>query len=130
MKKAVREFNEVIDGVNDRERQDISRAMLLLITAVAVGPNPARLARETGYAIEFVEAVASRMRKAGLWLDELVDNREWSAGKEEVIGPALFAHALVALGEATREETSTGAVYRDAETGTVVGMWNEPTRIQ
>lgn len=130
MKNAVRGLNEVIDGINDREHQDISRAMLLLITAVAVGPDPARLARETGYAPEFVDALASRMRKAGLWLDQLVDDREWSGDKGEVIGPALFAHALVALGKATREETPTGAVYREAESGTVVGTWNDPTRIQ
>jgi hypothetical protein len=60
----------------------------------------------------------------------LVDDREWSDGKEELIGLGLFAHALVALGEGTREETPTGAVYKDAETGTVVRVWNDPARVQ
>ena len=41
-------------------------------------------------------------------------------------GAALFGHALVALGQVTRQHTASGASYIDIQTGNVVGEWHCP----
>lgn len=94
--------------------------MAVLVVSLEIGPNVDHLAQHTGYPGEFVGALIKHMEEAGLWIDGLLDDREWWNSEGELNGVALFTHAHVALGLVRREMTSSGARYLDPATGELV----------
>ena len=58
--------------------------MLVVMVALEVGANVDRLVERTGYNRDFIENISLRMRKAGLWLGEVVDD-------SRVVGPKFGA---------------------------------------
>jgi len=129
-KSAKSQLLELTRKIVDAKDREVSQAITILISALEVGPDPNCIVRETGYPLHFVDAIVNRMRHVGLWSDGLVDDREWWDSKGDLRGVALFAHALVALGQARREKTSTGATYLDAQSGEVIGVWRNPALVQ
>ena len=120
------ELKEAIDAIDEQKDRDISKAMLILISALAVGTALYRLVSETGYPQQFVGPIVSRMQQAGLWSKDFIDDREWWDSNGDLNGAALFGRALVALGQVKRESTPSGARYIDIRTGNVVGEWHCP----
>ena len=120
------ELKEAIEAIDEQKSRDISKAMLVLISALAVGTVLHRLASKTGYPQQFVGPIVSRMQQAGLWSKDFIDDREWWDSNGDLNGAALFGHALVALGQVKRESTPSGARYFDIQTGNVVGEWHCP----
>jgi hypothetical protein len=118
-------FRRMIDDMADPQEKEVSKAMLVLVTARDLGPDPAQLVQKTGYPEEFIAEIVSRMREAHLWGD-MIDDREWWDRHGDLSGPGLLSHAGVALGQLQRIETATGCIYRDNETGEVVHEWRDP----
>jgi hypothetical protein len=117
-----------IEEISDAEDRSISECMLVVISAAKVGADVDRLVEHTGYRRDFIEAISRRMRAARLWIDELVDYREWR-DKDEDKGKDLmediFKHALVAEGSLLREcDENGGCAYFDPETGQRVHEWH------
>ncbi|MBZ5723252.1 MAG: hypothetical protein LAO03_23185 [Acidobacteriia bacterium] len=104
--------------------------MAVLISALEVGPNEDSLVRETGYPLNFVASIVNRMWQAGLWNTELIDDRELWKSDGSLDGASLFLHALVALGEITREPIPSGAKYFYAATGQLAHEWTSPDPLQ
>jgi hypothetical protein len=119
------ELKKTIETISNPEDKKISQAMSILISALEVGPDADRIARHTGYPLALVEPIANRMREARLWSTTLVDDREWWGPEGDLIGPGLFAHALVGLGQMKRRTTSFGAEYVDTETDKVAREWHD-----
>ena len=88
------------------------------------------LVRETGYPLNFVASIVNRMWQAGLWNTELIDDRELWKSDGSLDGASLFLHALVALGEITREPIPSGAKYFYAATGQLAHEWTSPDPLQ
>jgi hypothetical protein len=113
---------------NSRSAEDrrISECMVVVMSALAVGADVDRLVEHTGHPRDFIESISARMRKAGLWIGELVDVREWRDAEEELMLD-IFTHAMVAQGTLLREpEENGGCTYLDAETGEWSGEWHPP----
>ena len=119
------ELKQCIEDTPDPKHKEISKAMAVLVTALSVGPNPARLTEESWYPNAFVDVVAMLMKEAVLWKNNTVDDREWCDEQGEINGVRLYAHALVALGFVKRCKTLTGYLYVNAATGKPVGEWND-----
>ena len=51
--------------------------MPILLIATEIGPNPERLAEESGYPKSFIERIEMNMQEPGLWINGRVDDREW-----------------------------------------------------
>ena len=101
----------------------ISEAILILVAAARLGPNVTRFAEFIRVDREVVAAISVRMREAGLWRDDSVDDSEWLGRKGM---ESLWLQAHVALGQAIREKTDGGGVrYRDIASGKVIwdGGW-------
>ena len=123
------QLRNAIAVTKDPHDQEVAKAMFILLTVLTVGLDPERIADETGCPASFVRTIVARMRQAGLWTDDVVDDREWWQSDGELAGIGLFRHALVALGEVIRLPTATGAMYVDAETAEIVAEWNNPDPI-
>src|ERR1700758_3703581 len=120
MKTDFAELNRSIEGMSNPEDKEITRAMAVLVMATSVGPNAERLAEATDYPKPFIDRIVINMQKAGLFINGMVDDREWLDDEGGLIGKELFAHAHVALGLWTRHTTASGSVYVDAATGEAV----------
>jgi hypothetical protein len=121
LRKYVADLNQKISDVENPEDRQIHEAMVVLASALAIGPHVDRLVQETGYGEQFVVEISGRMREAGLWSEDSVDDRELRDSNGDVLGPVLFVHAMIALGHVKRQVvTLTGAVYIDVKTGEVV----------
>jgi len=118
------ELKREAETMKDPEHKNITEHMIVVMAALEVGANVDRLVKRTGYNRKFVEGLELRMRKAGLWVGELVDDREClDQDSEPLYG--IFRHTLVAQGTATRiPNMNGGCVYLDAETGDVSGEWS------
>ncbi|SRR6266702_7003239 len=118
------ELNRLITTITDPEQKELTKAMAVLVAALGVGTDVDLLAQETGYPREFIFGIATCMREAQLWGENVVDDREWWEGPDE-FRVGLFAHAMVALGQAKRMKTLTGCVYTDPATGEVQHAWQD-----
>ena len=118
----LRKLKHDIDMMSDSEDKEISIAMVVLIAAIEVGPKIDLLVEGTGFDRPFVELIAANMRKAGLWFDDRIDDREWNVGDEPNLY-ALFIHAGVATGGLKREATRTRIRYIEVDTGDVAAEW-------
>jgi len=119
-----------IEKISDAEHRNTSECMVVVISALKVGADVDRLIEYTGYSKDFVESISRRMRAAGLWIDELVDDREWRDSGKELLAD-VFRHALVAKGTLIREITENGGcIYFDSETREIWAEWCPPaTRV-
>lgn len=98
---SLRELKRAVEAVKDPEQKEMNECMLVVIVALEVGANVDRLVERTGYTRDFIESILLRMRKAGLWVGELVDDREWwEQGSQPMLG--IFWHGLVAQGTLDR----------------------------
>jgi hypothetical protein len=97
----------------------------LCLAASVVGANVDRLTNESGYPRDFIEAISQRMRKAGLWIGEAVDNMEWKDANDLTF--EFYLHSQVALGTVMRELSPDGRCrYLDTETKKPVTEWSPP----
>ena len=79
---------------SDKEN-DSTRAAVVILVAFHRDANVPRLAKMTGYSVAFVQQIAERMKKSGIWKGEMVDCEYWIRG-----GLAAFIlDLLVAEGE-------------------------------
>jgi hypothetical protein len=102
----------------------LSNRLVVVISALEVGADVDRLIEYTGYGREFIEAISRRMRAAGLWTGELVDDREWRDKDDEFMAD-IFTHGLVAEGTLIRKpDENGGCTYFDAETEDWAGEWH------
>lgn len=117
---SLRGLKREIANITEHKDKKTSESMLVLVSALEVGTDVDRLAEHTGCPIDFIEAIADRMRKASLWIGGQVDDREWSDYEQGV-----FMHALVAQGILLREPNRNGGCkYLNAETGELEMEWN------
>jgi len=108
---------------NDEDRR-ISECMVVVLSALDVGADVDRLVERTGYSREFIESISVRMREAGIWIGELVDDREWRNKDEELMSD-IFRHALVAQGTLVREPNEDGGcTYFDTQTREWSAEWH------
>jgi hypothetical protein len=125
---SLRELKHAIEEIRDPEDKSIAEHMLVVMKALEVGVNVNRLVTRTGYTRDFIESISVRMREAGLWVGELVDDREWWDHRSEELW-RIFRHGLVAQGTLNRvSNPNGGCTYLDAEMGEVSGEWNPPSR--
>jgi hypothetical protein len=110
-----------IAEISDADDRSISECMLVVISAAKVGADVDRLIEYTGLRKDLIEVISRRMRAARLWIDELVDYREWIDKDEytdEDMMKVVFKHALVAEGSLLRECDENGdCVYFDPDSG-------------
>lgn len=66
-----------VEAINEQQRAT-AKSIRVLVAALKVGANVDRLAKETGYPKDFVQAIWRRMSRAGLPVGELVDNLEYA----------------------------------------------------
>jgi hypothetical protein len=119
----LRELKREVEAMQDSQNKSTNEHMIVLMAALEVGANVDRLVERTGYNKTFIEGIEFRMRKAGLWIGEVVDDREWLDQDLEPL-EGIFRHALVAEGSVTRISNMNGScVYLDAGTGEVSGEW-------
>jgi hypothetical protein len=117
-------LKSAIEEMRNPQDKLASQCMVVLLLAIAVGADVDRLTEETGYPRDFIEAISSRMRKAGLWIGELADDREWRDADGNLTS-GFFAHALVAQGQYVRERTRAGGCrYISSKTGHIIREWN------
>ena len=122
--------DEILDDLKSeiikmKDPQDklTAQCMVVLLSAVGVGADVDRLIEQTGYPRYFIDCISLRMRKAGLWIGDLVDDREWW-GADGNLTWRFFAQALVAQGAYVRERTQgDGSIYLSFTTGEVKGEW-------
>jgi hypothetical protein len=115
-----------IEKISDPDAQTIAQCMVVVLSALEVGADIGSLVKRTGYSKDFVEGISRRMRAAGLWIGELVDDREWREKDEELMSD-VFRHALVVKGTLLRELTENGGcIYFDSETREIRGEWCPP----
>jgi len=96
---------------NHREKATIVHALCVLAFATECGTNPESLAARSGIRIYLIRQIADRMRGAGLWTDDGVDQSEWSDASGEFNARAFFSQAQVAAGLARRTKTDVGYDY-------------------
>ncbi|MBZ5514907.1 MAG: hypothetical protein LAN62_08695 [Acidobacteriia bacterium] len=122
--ETLRTFKRLIKEMKDAKAKLTSECMLILISALEVGANVDRLVEHTGYSRELIEAISGRMRKAGLWIGEWVDDIGWWDQKGNLTSE-FYAQTQVAIGRSLREWTQAGRFrYVDAATGEVVRDWS------
>ncbi len=117
-------LKDAVENIRDAKDKRTSECMVVLVAAREVGADVDRLVEHTGYPRDFIETISRRMRRARLWVGELVDDREWW-DEHGNLTSGLFAHALVAQGQLIRVGKEGGG-YRcvDPETGEVVREWS------
>jgi hypothetical protein len=103
--------------------RETSAAMQLIVVASQVGTHPSRLAKNTGFPVEWIRSFSKLLRKAKIWKGSVVDAREWldvSYDRQRIT--AILAQALVARGLSKREWSDEGAVYKD-QRGNVIARF-------
>jgi hypothetical protein len=106
--------------VRNPDERELYMAMDVILSAMETGVNAFKLQTVTNYSRDFLDAVATRMADAGLWLT-FIDVDEWKL--EEMEGLGLYLHANVALGKFVRELSEDSVIYKDLSTGEVVGTF-------
>ena len=122
----LKDLKSAIEKMDNPQDKLTAQCMVVLLSALGVGADVDRLTKETGYPRDFIDSISRRMREAGLWIEERVDDREWWGRNGNLIW-AFFAHALVAQGQCRREGMPAGGWrYISMNTGEVVGEWSSP----
>ena len=117
-------LKRAIENIKDADDKRTSQCMVVLLSALGEGADVDRLVEYTGYPREFIETISRRMRRAQLWIEEFVDDREWW-DEHENLTSGLFVHALVAQGQLVRVGKEDGGYrYVDPETEEVAGEWS------
>jgi hypothetical protein len=112
-------LKDAIENISDAKDKRTSECMVVMVAALEVGADVDRLVEYTGYPREFIETISRRMRRARLWVGELVDDREWWDERENLTS-GFLAHALVAQGQLIRVGRQGGGCrYLDPKTGEV-----------
>lgn len=93
------------------EEPTLLHAVSVLTYASEIGPHPDGLAARSGIRIDLIYRIAERMRNAGLWSADSVDQSEWWDATGELNARALFGQAQVAAGLARRVVTAAGFEY-------------------
>jgi hypothetical protein len=116
----LRDLRGLADNITDPEDKLTTECMAVLISSIGVGANVNRLVKQTGFPRKLIEAISVRMRKAGLWIGDLIDNSAWFNQKGGLTAE-FYSQALVAKGQLLREWTEDGRFrYLDSATGEVV----------
>jgi len=124
----LRGLRGLAENIADPEDKLTTECMAVLISALAVGANVDRLVKQTGYSRKLIGEISVRMRKAGLWIGDLVDDSAWFDQKGGLTAD-FQAQALVAKGQLLREWTEEGRFrYLDVATGEVVQDWKDLDR--
>ena len=119
----LRDLRGLANNITDPEDKLTSECMAVLISSLAVGANVNRLVKKTGSSRKLIEAILIRMRKAGLWIGELIDDTTWY-DQQGGLTADFYSQALVAKGQLLREWTEDGRFrYLDAATGEVCQDW-------
>ena len=119
----LRDLKGLAEKITNPEDKLTTECMAVLISSLAVGANVNRLVKKTGYSRKLIEAISVRMRKAGLWIGDLVDETAWFDQKGGITAE-FYSQALVAKGKLLREFTENGRFrYVDAATGEVWQDW-------
>jgi hypothetical protein len=124
----LKELKRAVAEMRNPEHKSITEYMTVVVQALEVGANVDRLVKCTGYRRDYIERISLRMRKAELWVGELVDDREWWDHRSD---PAwgIFRYGLVAQGTLNRvPNPNGGCAYLDAETGEFSGEWDPQSR--
>jgi hypothetical protein len=124
----LRDLRGLAENITDPEDKLTTECMIVLVSTLAVGANVDRLVKQTGYSRKLIEEISVRMRKAGLWIGDLVDDTAWFDQKGGLTA-AFYFQALVAKGQLLREWTEDGRFrYLDAATGEVEQDWKDLDR--
>jgi hypothetical protein len=94
----------------DRQSRRYHDCMVLVISALLIGPDIRALATFTGISEPFIVRVSNRMHKAGLWKSKQDEIEEWTEPNGGFNLSTLFAHACVAEGTVGREICSDGEI--------------------
>jgi len=122
--ETLRTLKRLTKEMKDSKDKPTTQCMLILISALEVGANVERLVEHTGYPREFIDAISLRMRNAGLWFGEWVDDIGWWDPKGELTSE-FYAQTQVACGRLLREWTEDGRFrYLNAATGEVEQDWS------
>ena len=122
--ETLRALQRLVNDMKDGEVKLTTECMVILISALEVGADVDRLVEHTGHPRELIEAISERMRRAGLWISEWVDNIGWWNGKGGLTAE-FYAQGQVASGRLLREWAEDGRFrYLDAATGEVVRDWS------
>ena len=115
-------------GLDSQQPDDAYRTDLVVVSALARGPDTQCVAKFTELSVEFVEAIRRRMVEAELWTEVDIHCDHWFAGANQVSASALCADLLVAEGAAVRawDETTGDYRYRLAEYAPLAGDHQQP----
>jgi hypothetical protein len=101
--------------VRDDDHKLTAKCMRVMTSALDVGADIDRLVKATGYSRDFIEAISQRMRAAGLWIGEMIDEMGWLDESEDLT-LEFYLQSQVAIGRVLREQTTDGRYrYIDAE---------------
>lgn len=98
-------------SVGSTEKPTLLHALCILAWASECGPHPDALAARSGIRIDLIYQIVDRMRAAGLWSTDSVDESEWMQENGEINARALFGQAQLAAGLAHRVVTDAGVEY-------------------
>jgi hypothetical protein len=109
VKDSLAELGLSLEG---KQPDDAYRTALVVVSALACGPDTQCLARFTQLPVEFVQAIRRRMIAAELWTEVEVNCDHWFAGTNQVSTGAFCADLLVAEGAVVRAWDETVGDYR------------------
>jgi len=101
IKQYVGELTETKEGDVD------FKVGVILMAALETGPNRVKVHKFTGYKFKFVDTVAHRLRRAGLWSGHRLDY-EWMSAETladpELLSISFICDCLVGTGQLAREK--------------------------
>lgn len=121
VKDSLAELGLSLDG---KQPDETYQTALVVVSALACGPDTERLAKFTLLPVEFVQAIRRRMIAAELWTEVDVNCAHWFPGANQLSISAFCADLLVAEGTVVRawDETVTDYRYWLAEYAPTVGQ--------
>jgi hypothetical protein len=96
-------------GSNEETNPD-TRAAMVTVGAAFVGPDVDRLVQLTGYAQEYVEQIATRLRTSGLWREGTLNYDPWDDAEKGFV--AFILDLEVATGSLVREGRTANGQYK------------------
>jgi len=109
VKDSLAELDPNLDG---EQPDDVYRTALVVLSALACGPDAQCLAKFTQLPVEFVDAIRRRMIAAELWTEVDINCDHWFAGVNKVSTSAFWADVLAAQGVLVRAWDDTVGDYR------------------
>jgi hypothetical protein len=103
------ELDPTLDG---QQPDDAYRTVLVLVSALACGPDTQRRAEVTELPVEFVGAILRRMIAPELWTEIAVVCDHWVVGANLLNTTALWPDVLIGQGLAVRTWDERAGVYR------------------